>query len=1073
MNSTKYNLTISAATFLLILTLGAAIFAQTGEEKSAAANKTYDEAIALFQQGTADSRRAAQDKFRAAADLFVAAENPQKQAVSMVFQGLIADGFGEKNAALEIYGQALMIFRSIADKGWEATTLSNMGKVYSNLGEKRKALDFYNQSLPLARAAGKKFQEGVVLLNIGEVHSSLGENRKALDFYAQALPIFAELNDAKSAAITISNIGLVYSELGDPRQALKYYDLALPLLRKVGDKETEAVTLANIGSIYSDLGEMQKALKYLNESLILARTVGDKSQEARTLTGIGEIYANLGERQKALEHFNQALPLTRASSDRSQEAVILSNIGAIYDALGDPNQALKFYNQSLPISNAVGNKRQEAITLTNIGKIYRNLGEPRKALSHYAAALALSRLIGDKNGEALTLINMGAAHFSLGDIPQSLKFYNESLPLLRAVGNKRAEAITLSNIGAAHHDLGDKPKALEYFQQSLVISKSIGDKEAQATTLGGLMFCWNNLKNSRFAAFYGKQSVNLLQELRQNINTLDKETQKTYLKSIAVNYRQLADILIAGGRIAEAEEVLAMLKEEEFFAYLRRDDKVAADLKGKISLSADEKKAFKDYEKFSDDITRTAQEFGALEKKKNDLPLGETLAAADQQIYDALKAKYDAAVVVFDKFLNDLKVKFGTNDKRVAGIESDTQGILKRLNEPRTVIISTIVGEDRLNLIVTTADTQRAHTIDIKAADLNKLVSDFREAVKNPEVDPRPLGKKLFDILFPAALQKDLDGIKADTLVWSLDGTLRYAPLAALWDGENYLAERYTNAVLTLASRDKINASATTDRAKWLALGVGVSKAANVKNDDGTTTGFDALAAVPQELCSVIADPKKKEFCDALGKQQTGVIGGLLLPDDEFTLTNFENNLGKVSVIHIASHFSLNAGDETDSYLLLGGGAERRFSLVSLKKTRLDKVELLTLSACNTAMTSGANSSGVEIEGFGALAQYQGAKTVLATLWAVADDSTRDLMTEFYRELEDNPKTGKAEALRQAQIKLINGKNKSEQTAETRRSEAVRFGAGASNFPKFTKDENAPFAHPFYWSPFVLSGNWR
>ena len=98
--------------------------------------------------------------------------------------------------------------------------------------------------------------------------------------------------------------------------------------------------------------------------------------------------------------------------------------------------------------------------------------------------------------------------------------------------------------------------------------------------------------------------------------------------------------------------------------------------------------------------------------------------------------KYDAAIIVFDKFPNDLKVRFGTNDKRVAVVESDTQGILKRLNEPRIVIISTIVGKDRLNLIVTTSDTQRAHTVEIKAADLNKLVSEFRDAVKNPAVDP-------------------------------------------------------------------------------------------------------------------------------------------------------------------------------------------------------------------------------------------------------------------------------------------------------------------------------------------------
>ena len=82
-------------------------------------------------------------------------------------------------------------------------------------------------------------------------------------------------------------------------------------------------------------------------------------------------------------------------------------------------------------------------------------------------------------------------------------------------------------------------------------------------------------------------------------------------------------------------------------------------------------------------------------------------------------------------------------------------------------------------------------------------------------------------------------------------------------------------------------------------------------------------------------------------------------------------------------------------------------------------------------------------------------------------------MTNFYKIMETNPSTGKAEAMRQAQINLIKGTNKPEQFAETRRSEIVRFGANATDQPKFVKDEGVPFAHPYFWSPFVLIGNWK
>ena len=98
---------------------------------------------------------------------------------------------------------------------------------------------------------------------------------------------------------------------------------------------------------------------------------------------------------------------------------------------------------------------------------------------------------------------------------------------------------------------------------------------------------------------------------------------------------------------------------------------------------------------------------------------------------------------------------------------------------------------------------------------------------------------------------------------------------------------------------------------------------------------------------------------------------------------------------------------------------------------------------------------------------------MLATLWSVADESTAVLMGEFYRLRKENQNWTKAETLRQAQLELLDGKYTPEQITERNRSEAVRFGASAKNIPKFVKDENAPFAHPFYWSPFVLIGNWR
>jgi CHAT domain-containing protein len=129
-------------------------------------------------------------------------------------------------------------------------------------------------------------------------------------------------------------------------------------------------------------------------------------------------------------------------------------------------------------------------------------------------------------------------------------------------------------------------------------------------------------------------------------------------------------------------------------------------------------------------------------------------------------------------------------------------------------------------------------------------------------------------------------------------------------------------------------------------------------------------------------------------------------------------------------------------------------------------VQLLTLSACNTGV-----GDGTEVEGFGTLAQRQGAKAVVASLWPVADESTSLLMREFYRIRESSPGMTKLEALREAQLRLLRGEVQVTPGAERDRGVVLKSapsGAAAS----FPLRPNAPYAHPFYWAPFFLMGNW-
>jgi CHAT domain-containing protein len=198
-------------------------------------------------------------------------------------------------------------------------------------------------------------------------------------------------------------------------------------------------------------------------------------------------------------------------------------------------------------------------------------------------------------------------------------------------------------------------------------------------------------------------------------------------------------------------------------------------------------------------------------------------------------------------------------------------------------------------------------------------------------------------------------------------------------------------------------------------------------------------------------------------------------------------------VVHIASHFSFRPGNETRSFLLLGDGSVMTLAEMKSHRDLFAGVELLTLSACNTAVQQ-PGADGREIDAFAELAQRLGANSVMATLWPVADDSSPWLMWEFYRTRQFTGGVAKAEALRKAQVALLSGSARVNRLPKARKDASDsatvvvttndgkrRDGSTRADIiyiaekdaPPYKRDGRKPFAHPYYWAPFILIGNWR
>jgi len=1006
------------------------------DEARITAQKTFGEGNRLYEQ---KNYRGAIEKYQEALRLYRASARRTEAAVTLNCMALSTYYIVEYQAAIDRYKEALAIYGEISDVQGEGYTLNEIGDAYFGINRYDDAITFYEQALQTRRKAGYRAGEGGTLYNLGVVYRALSQYEKALQYYEQALTIFREVKARREEGRALKDLGHTNKSLGHYEKAIEYYKQALPISQEVHDRTTEAESLVGIGNTYNALSRYEDAIENYQRALTIARELKNRSVQGNSLVGLSNVYDNLTRYEESIEYLEQALVIAREGKSRVAEGRVLNNLGSTYTDLGRYDKAIDYYKQALAIKREVRDRAAEGNTLGSLATVYWMVHEYQKAIDCYEQQLTISREVRDPSGEASALWGLGDVYNSLGQYDKAIDHDKQALAISQRVGNRKDRAGMLIGLGEAYRNVAQYEKALECYGQALTISREIKDRANEATSLNSLMRVWEQQKNSAVAILYGKQAVNVFQEIRGSIRTL--ESRQSYLKSHEDAYRNLADLLISADRLAEAEKVLELLKEEEFNRVIRSGPNDT-----KVGLTNSEAEAAK----ITDELAELASERGSLLTKV----ASNTATGEERKRLNLIDSKITEANKKIKVVLAEV-AKASVDEKLVTQQSQSMMQSLRKLG-PGVVALYTVVTNEKGWVILTTPDFRRAYPIN--TTDLNKTISDFRLTLKSSRYDPVPLAEKLYSALFlqkndeGATLAADLKSYKAKTLMWSLDGVLRYVPISALHDGKAYLVERYPNLVFTTASLTRLLDSADPE---WRALGLGVSK---------QYKDFPALTAVPRELRSIIRETGEPN--------SVGVMPGVIRLDDQFTRQTMIDGLRQgYPVVHIASHFKFNPEREETSYLLLGDGSDLSLEEMQNSPGIFERVELLTLSACDTA-TVGAN--GKEVEGLAFVAQDLGAKAVIASLWPVADEGTEVLMREFYRLKEANPQWSKAEALRQTQIALLKGRDTgSKRAAEEKRGLGVAAMGVESGMKAYTRDAKLPFGHPHYWAPFILIGNWK
>ncbi|MEH2331163.1 CHAT domain-containing protein [Nostoc sp.] len=870
----------------------------------------------------------------------------------------------------------------------EAERLLEQGEKLTQQQEHQQAIQILQQALIIARELKDQELEATALVGLGFNYDRLGEKQKALDFYNQALPLYRAVGDRAGVVITLNNIGQVYDALGEKQKALDFYNQALPLIRAVGDRYVVATTLNNIGKVYDDLGEKQKALDFFNQALPLYRAVGDRAGVAATLNNIGAVYNALGEKQKGLDFYNQALPLIRAVGDRYGVATTLNNIGQVYDALGEKQKALEFYNQALPLYRAVGDRHGVATTLNNIGKVYSDLGEKQKALDFFNQALPLYRAVGARYGVATTLNNIGGVYDALGEKQKALDFYNQALPLRRAVGDRTGVATTLNNIGGVYSDLGEKQKALEFYNQSLPLSRAVGDRTGEAVTLGNIGVLFQSTNRPTEAITNLEQSLQISLEMRRG---LQRENRQKFLNENGA--AALVDVLINQKKYAQAFEWVNLFTTADLADYTRLINAKVANPEAQQSLN---------------DWSKKNQQLEALRQQLQD----NRSESLPQQIRQLEAQVYSEAENISHRFLEVAEL-FETTP---ADIKNLTSSIPAGTVVVQPVLLTNV--RDMPNYVAFFIFTKGQLSVIKKSIDptkLNELITDYLKQVQD-DSDPNFIetGGKLYDILI-RPVEAKVKSLSPKQLSIIATGQLRHLPFETLYDSKTnqFLIQKYPVNYLTRISNNSL-------------------KSPSVQN------------AIPRKPQAVLAfgNPVPSNPQNLPGAEAEVRNIKEILPDSEVyihneaTLEKFRSQALRFSFLHLATHGCFQTEDckkvDLKNNTLLF--ADKPLDIANAALLGLQGTQLITLSACQTAVDTNLNGAG--IAGVAYIFERAGAKAVMASLWAVDDEATQELMIQFYQNIKQGMTKG--EALQKAKLKLI-----------------------------------ADHRHPFYWSPFVLIGDAR
>lgn len=977
-------------------------------------------------------------------------DNPELHRMVLARLGSVRNGTHRYAVAMRLYRQALEMARASDDALGQAQVLQGIGRAYAGLGRDRLALEHYKAALELYTGEGDRLGQGNCHGNIALVLMDQYRFDEARVQLENALRLHEAAASPAYIAFSLFNLATLYERQGRLEQALGYMREVVARRREAQLPLDLAKALRRLGELLSDSGHPEAGLDALDEAHTRFTEQSSLLGAASVELARGRILMASARFDEALRRLESALTAYRDAGDLEAQAEVLASQATILVQLGLTNRALALYGESA--ATAPANAETSAIADCNSGLIKAEQGDRDEALRLAQRCVAVLRDLGNLANTAKALALLARLDHERGEQASAEAQFAEALGLWRQTGDRLGEASLQQAIGEIRVGEGRLDDAFAAIGPALALQLVLAGDASVGEGWHALAELLQAQGGRSAAILAGKLAVAGMQSVRGVNRELDEYMRLGLRKSYRAVYRQLAELLLAAGRTAEAQQVLDLLQKARFYDYLLSDERGPMHRPTSVLLTGAERAWADRLEIMLATAGTLRDELLALDGIHPD-----ARTRVETARHEALSEELDGLVEHLVRLLEGLRDGLpgpeADEDRPTAAV--DLVARLTREAGGVVALLQYLIADQRLFVLVTTPHSRQVRAVEIEAATLDEEILALTTALGPARSEAEPPARQLYGrLIAPVADILEADAVQH--LVIQPDGRLSYIPFAALHDGEDWLVARFTTAIHSPAVTD----ARAPKRDAWSVTGFGATRFPDPDADVLAAQG--PLAAVCRRTRKEL--PNVAWELDQIVREPTGddrgVLPGHVLIDRAFTrraLLDSPNT--QRPVLHIASHFVLDRTSAVASCLQLGGGG-----LISLRELRtsgldLRHLELVTLSSCETGL-AGTDGEGLEIDALATVFLRQGAEAVVASLWSVADASTGQLMYSLYDHMNASGAT-KAQALRTAQLELLGGAGSGCGTAR-----GIQIGEN---------DEPtgcSAYSHPFFWAPFFVVGNW-